>query len=150
MVHANYCAPHPKQPCVVHEANMWYPYYMMSFVLKSSTKFSQVSWSVLWLRHQVVTDVTVWPINPNPSCSKNRKIKQNKNKNNKWNRKTSPPFVNLTGGVLLMECEDGLWRPVAFLFKSLNEMERNYEIHDKEILAIIRGLESWRYLLKGA
>jgi len=47
-----------------------------------------------------------------------------------------------TGGVLLMECEDGLWRPVAFLSKSLNETERNYEIHDKEMLAIIRGLEA--------
>ena len=52
-------------------------------------------------------------------------------------------------GVLSMEYEDGLWRPVAFLSKSLNEMERNYEIHDKEMLAIIRGLESWRYLLEG-
>ena len=40
-------------------------------------------------------------------------------------------------GVLSMECEDGLWRPVAFLSKLLNETERNYEIHDKEILAII-------------
>jgi len=55
-----------------------------------------------------------------------------------------------TGGVLSMECGDGLWRPVAFLSKSLNEMERNYEIHDKEMLAIIRGLEAWRYLLEGA
>jgi len=55
-----------------------------------------------------------------------------------------------TEGVLLIECEDGLWRPVAFLSKSLNEIERNYEIHDKEMLAIIRGLESWRHLLKGA
>jgi len=54
------------------------------------------------------------------------------------------------GGVLLMECRDGLWRPVAFLSKSLNEIERNYEIHDKEILAIIRGLEAWRHLLEGA
>jgi len=53
------------------------------------------------------------------------------------------------GGVLLMECEDGLWRPVAFLSKSLNEMERNYEIHDKEILAIVRGLEAWKHLLEG-
>jgi len=35
-----------------------------------------------------------------------------------------------------------LWRPVAFLSKSLNKMERNYEIYDKEMLAIIRGLES--------
>ena len=55
-----------------------------------------------------------------------------------------------TGGVLSMECEDGLWRPVAFLSKSLNETERNYEIHNKEMLAIIRGLEAWRHLLEGA
>jgi len=54
------------------------------------------------------------------------------------------------GGVLSMECGDGLWRPVAFLSKSLNETERNYKIHDKEMLAIIRGLEAWRYLLEGA
>jgi len=47
-----------------------------------------------------------------------------------------------TEGVLSMECEDGLWRPVAFLSKSLNETEKNYEIHDKEMLVIIRGLEN--------
>jgi len=29
-------------------------------------------------------------------------------------------------------------------------MERNYEIHDKEMLAIIRGLEAWRHLLEDA
>jgi len=39
---------------------------------------------------------------------------------------------------------------VAFLSKSLNEMERNYEIHDKEMLAIVRGLEVWRHLLEEA
>ena len=53
-----------------------------------------------------------------------------------------------TGRVLSMEYEDGLWRPVAFLSKSLNETERNYEIHDKEMLVIIRELEVWRHLLK--
>jgi len=46
------------------------------------------------------------------------------------------------GGVLFMECEDGKWRPVAFLSKSLNKTEKNYEIYDKEMLAIIRGLEN--------
>jgi len=46
------------------------------------------------------------------------------------------------GGVLSMECEDGRWRPVAFLSKSLNKTERNYEIHNKEMLAIVRGLEN--------
>jgi len=46
------------------------------------------------------------------------------------------------GGVLSIECKDRLWRLVAFLSKSLNETERNYEIHDKEMLAIVRGLEN--------
>jgi len=53
-------------------------------------------------------------------------------------------------GVLSMKCKDGLWRSVAFLSKSLNKTERNYEIHDKEMLAIIRELENWRHLLEGA
>ena len=54
-----------------------------------------------------------------------------------------------TGGVLSMGYENRLWRPVAFLSKSLNETERNYEIHDKEMLAIIRRLGNWRHLLEG-
>jgi len=56
----------------------------------------------------------------------------------------------ITGKVLSMEYEDGRWRLVAFLSKSLNKIERNYEIYDKEILAIIRRLENWRHLLKDA
>ena len=55
----------------------------------------------------------------------------------------------VTGEVLSMECEDGKWRLVAYLSKSLNEIEINYEIHDKEMLAVIRGLEVWRHLLEG-
>jgi len=56
----------------------------------------------------------------------------------------------VTGRVLFMECRNGKWRPVVFFSKSLNETERNYEIYNKEMLAIIRGLENWRYLLEGA
>jgi len=52
------------------------------------------------------------------------------------------------GGVLSIECEDGRWRSVVFLSKSLNKTERNYKIYDKKILAVIRGLENWRYLLE--
>ena len=55
----------------------------------------------------------------------------------------------IIGEVLSMEEEDGKWRLVTFLSKFLNETERNYEIHDKEMLVIIRGLESWRHLLEG-
>jgi len=53
-----------------------------------------------------------------------------------------------TGGVLSMKCEDGRWRPIVFLSKSLNETERNYKIHDKEILVVIQELENWRHLLE--
>ena len=53
------------------------------------------------------------------------------------------------GEVLSMKCKDEKWRPVAYISKSLNEAERNYEIHDKEMLAIIRCLEAWRYFLEG-
>jgi len=47
-----------------------------------------------------------------------------------------------TGGVLSMKCSDEKWRPVAFIFKSLSDTERNYEIHNKEMLAVVRCLEA--------
>jgi len=47
-----------------------------------------------------------------------------------------------TGGVLSMKCSDDKWRPVAFISKSLSDTERNYEIHDEEILAVVRCLEA--------
>jgi len=49
-----------------------------------------------------------------------------------------------------MKCSDEMWRPVAFISKSLSNTERNYEIHDKKMLAVIRCLEAWRYFLEGA
>jgi len=42
------------------------------------------------------------------------------------------------------------WHPVAFYSKSLSPVEQNYEIHDKEMLAIIYTLEEWRHFLEGA
>jgi len=55
-----------------------------------------------------------------------------------------------TGGVLSMKCSDNKWRPVAFISKSLSDTEQNYEIHDKEMLAVVRCLEAWRHFLEGA
>ena len=55
-----------------------------------------------------------------------------------------------TGGVLSMKCSDEKWRPVAFISKSLSDTERNYEIHDKEMLAVVRCLEAWKHFLEGA
>ena len=43
-----------------------------------------------------------------------------------------------TGAVLSQQSpDDGTWHPVVFLSKSLSAVERNYEIHDKEMLTII-------------
>ena len=56
----------------------------------------------------------------------------------------------VTEDVLSIECKDRRWRLITFLSKSLNEIERNYEIHDKNMLAVIRVLEKQRHFLKGA
>ena len=37
-----------------------------------------------------------------------------------------------------------------FLSKILNKTKRNYKIYDKEMLAVIRGLENWRHLSEDA
>jgi hypothetical protein len=56
-----------------------------------------------------------------------------------------------TGAVLSQQqVNNNAWHPVAFLSKALNPVEQNYEIHDTEMLAIIRGLEEWRHYLEGA
>jgi len=43
-----------------------------------------------------------------------------------------------TGAVLSQQSTtDGKWHPVAFYSKSLSSVERNYEIHDKEIVTVV-------------
>ena len=39
--------------------------------------------------------------------------------------------------------------PVEFMSKSHLSAERNYEIHNKELLSVIQGLEEWRHILVG-
>lgn len=54
----------------------------------------------------------------------------------------------VVAGVLSQKHGD-LWHPVAYYSKSMSDAERNYEIHDKEMLAIIRALQEWRAELEG-
>lgn len=54
-----------------------------------------------------------------------------------------------TGGVLKQQLEDGLWHPVAFRSSALQPAERNYEIYDREMLAIVEALKDWRSFLEG-
>ncbi len=52
-------------------------------------------------------------------------------------------------GAVLSQEQDGKWRPVVFLSKSLTVTEQNYEIYDKELLAIMLALDEWRHYLMG-
>ena len=45
--------------------------------------------------------------------------------------------------------QTNLWYPVAFFSKLLDVHKRNYKIYDKELLAVIRGLEEYRHHLEG-
>ena len=42
-----------------------------------------------------------------------------------------------TGTVLPMLCDDEKWHPCAYLSKGLNDVEQNYNVHDKEMLSIM-------------
>ena len=55
-----------------------------------------------------------------------------------------------TRGMLSVKQKDSSQILVAFISKSLNLTKYNYKIYDKEMLAIIRCLESWRHYLEGA
>jgi hypothetical protein len=54
-----------------------------------------------------------------------------------------------TGAVLSQQKDNGLWHPIAFRSTSMTEAERNYQIYDKEMLAIIRATEDWRHYIEG-
>ena len=53
-------------------------------------------------------------------------------------------------GILSQECEDGKWRPVAYRSKTMKPAECNYDVHDKELLAIVQALKEWRRYVAGS
>lgn len=55
-----------------------------------------------------------------------------------------------TGAVLRQQGPDGDWHSCGYISHSLNATERNYEIYDRELLGIIRALETWRHYLQGS
>jgi hypothetical protein len=54
-----------------------------------------------------------------------------------------------TGAILEQPDALNRWHPIAYHSKSLQPTERNYEIHDKELLAIIQALDIFRHYLEG-
>ena len=55
-----------------------------------------------------------------------------------------------TGAVLTLLEEDKKIHPAAYLSKPLTEAEQNYDIYNKELLAIIKALDAWRHYPEGS
>jgi hypothetical protein len=56
----------------------------------------------------------------------------------------------VSGGILSQYDEEGVLHPVAYFSKKHNPAECNYEIYDKELMAIVRAFEEWRPELEGS
>src|SRR5260221_1064733 len=54
------------------------------------------------------------------------------------------------GAVLSQQQEDRLFHLIGFMSKSFSDTERNYQIHNKEMLTIMHALEEWRHFLEGS
>lgn len=59
-------------------------------------------------------------------------------------------FDYVSSGILSQIRDDGELHPVAFMSKKHSKAECNYEIYDKELLAIVRCFKDWRAELQGA
>jgi len=51
------------------------------------------------------------------------------------------------GAVLSQLCEDEKWNPVAFHSRKFSPAEINYNVHDKEMAAIVAAFKEWAYML---
>jgi hypothetical protein len=51
---------------------------------------------------------------------------------------------SVSAGVLSQFDDEGVLHPVAFFSKKHSPAECNYEIYDKELMAIVRAFEEWR------
>jgi len=54
------------------------------------------------------------------------------------------------GAILSQQDEDGRLHPVAFHSRKFQSAEINYEIHDKELLAVVDAFKHWRRYCEGA
>ena len=54
----------------------------------------------------------------------------------------APDYVS--AGVLSQRDDEGVLHPVAYYSKNHSPAECNYDIYDKELMAIIKALEEWR------
>src|SRR5438874_10841329 len=56
----------------------------------------------------------------------------------------------VSAGILSQRDKEGVLHPVAFFSRKHSPAECNYEIYDKELMAIVRCFEEWRAELEGS
>ncbi|KAJ1027901.1 hypothetical protein NDA13_003362 [Ustilago tritici] len=56
---------------------------------------------------------------------------------------------NFTIAGVLKQEHEGRWHPVAFYSQKMLSVEKNYEIHNKELLAVVACLTQWQHMLAG-
>ena len=53
-------------------------------------------------------------------------------------------------GVCLCQQADGKWYPVAYYSHKMSQAEQNYDIYDKELLAVVNTLKHWRVYMESS
>ena len=68
---------------------------------------------------------------------------------------TKPFFImtdtslTASGGILMQKDSNGDLHPCAYHSATFSPVERNYNIYDRELLAVIQALKEWRHYLTG-
>lgn len=104
-------------------------------LLKKDTPFT-------WTPHhtaaveQLIDKVTMRPVLIHPDPAKLFKLKVDASN-------------YATGAILFQRGDKGKIRPIGYHSKTFSNAECNYDIYDKDLTAIDRGLKNWRHLLLG-
>ena len=71
-----------------------------------------------------------------------------------WQPDHNHPFIlevdasqYATSAILWQEDDKGKKHTIGYDSSTLSDTERNYPIYNRELLAMVRGLENWQYLL---
>ena len=51
---------------------------------------------------------------------------------------------DLALGACITQERDGQWHPIAYYLRKFTAPEERYDVHDKELIAIVNLLQHWR------
>jgi hypothetical protein len=54
------------------------------------------------------------------------------------------------GAVLMQKGDKNILHPVAFFSKTMNDTQRNYDVYNRELLALVETFRHWRHYLHSA